>query len=170
MTVVPFAAARASFNVRLMAAVTAIAFAPSGERLAVGDAGGGLQLAANGGRQSRSALPRKLAEAVRWLDFERDGDVLLAVTPDWLHAFRAATGLEPWQSRFAPRPLGSAALTSGRVRRFASRSSQTTGAVRMTKVDLAAAPAAVTAPARDWPTVLGLTLDEAGNPVRYDPQ
>jgi subtilisin-like proprotein convertase family protein len=168
VTVVPFAAARASFNVRLMAAVTAIAFAPSGERLAVGDTGGGLSLlqTADG---SPVGVPRKLAEAVRWLDFERDDDVLVAVTPDWLHAFRAATGLEPWQSRFAPRPLGGAALTLGEGATLRVAELETTGAVRMTKVDLAAAPAAVTPPARDWPTVLGLTLDEAGNPVRYDP-
>ncbi len=168
LTVVPFDAGRASFDAQLKAPVSAIAFAPDGERLAVGDAAGGLELlqAADG---TPVGAPRELLEGVRWLGFSPDGSMLIVATADWLHAFGAAPALAPWQSRFAARSLASAALATaeGTTLRIAELGS--TGTVTVSTVDVAGAPMAANPPQRDWPAALGLRLNDAGDPVSYDP-
>ena len=71
-------------SVRAQAGVTALAFGPSGERLASGDRSGRIQLwDPDDARALGSALV--LAHAIRWLGFGPDGDGLIAQTDHWVH-------------------------------------------------------------------------------------
>jgi hypothetical protein len=109
--------------------------------------------------------------AVRWVGFGSDG-LLLAATDHWLHSFSVGPrGLELLHTWPAPGSVaaarGLAALGGERVRiaGFDAR-----GELRRTDIDLASpragprvAPPEVVS--RDWPAVLGLTVDDAGEVV-----
>ncbi|HVY65204.1 MAG TPA: AAA-like domain-containing protein [Gammaproteobacteria bacterium] len=171
LTVMATGEAGRSFTSRAAGPISSVAFAPDGTQLAVGDAAGNVRLlrAQDGGAMGAA---RVLAEPVRWLDFSRDGRALLLATSDWLHAFAAEAGLPPLLSRFAPRPssrLGSA-LAAGDGMQVRWVEARADGAPAVVTFDLAAPPAAPQGLApHDWPAALGLRLDDAGQPVPYDP-
>jgi hypothetical protein len=172
VTLAPLVPGVATFGVSVDTAVTALAFQPDGERLAVGTVAGSIRLlrASDGGAVG---MPRTFLQAVRWLDFTVDGGALLLATDGWLHSLSPT--LEPVQSRFLPgRGVASAfAPISATQLRFASVNAA--GVPRVTLLDLAAAPPAVTAEARgllrdrDWAVALALRLDDAGEPMPFDP-
>jgi WD40 repeat protein/subtilisin-like proprotein convertase family protein len=156
------------------ASITSVAFAPSGEYYASGDAAGTLQL----GRVATAATfgdAHELAGAVRWVGFGGDG-VLLAATEGWLHSYAVGpAGLEPLHSRRLPLVETPApAFAAAGQERVRLAGFNLTGALRLLEVDLGAAPEPALAPsadvlARDWPAALGLTLDDAGEPKLVDP-
>ncbi len=69
---------------RAQAGVTALAFDPTGERLASGDRSGRIQLwNPDNARALGSALV--LPHSIRWLGFGADGEALIAQTDHWVH-------------------------------------------------------------------------------------
>jgi len=69
---------------RAQAGVTALAFSPSGERLASGDRSGRVQLW-NPDDARALGSPLALPHAVRWLGFSSTGNSLIAQTDHWVH-------------------------------------------------------------------------------------
>lgn len=159
---------------QLGAAATALAFTPDGTRLVVGDAAGALRVVGVDDA-APAAVVREWQGPIRWLEFSPDGEVLFVATSDWLHALDATTpALEPVSSRLLPAlPARSVASpTSAASVRFAGFDSS--GALTVTSLDLAAAPAAAPPDgaallARDWSAALGLSLDDDGEPALLDP-
>jgi hypothetical protein len=156
--------------VQLGAGATALAFAPDGAQLVVGDAAGALRLVGVEDGEL-GAVAREWPGPIRWLEFSPDGRVLFVATNEWLHALDATTSaLEPVFSRvLPPLPTSSAALpTSASSVRFVGFDGS--GALAATSFDLAAAPAAAPPDgavlvARDWSAALGLTLGDDGEPL-----
>jgi WD40 repeat protein len=159
----------------LDSAILSIAFARSGEYLAVGDAAGYVHLlrAADGSAAGAAATLPQPARAIR---FNVDGSVLFAATDYWLHSFAVAeSGLTPLHSRLAPRrfaPGVAIAPAAGEQLRVAGYDGR--GELGVTALDLAVSPDAALAGefrARvgDWPAALGLRLDDAGEPALFDP-
>jgi hypothetical protein len=169
LTIVPLAGTSRAATLKGTAPVTALAFARGGAQLAVGDAAGAV-------RWVRAAdavaigTPRVLPQPIRWLDFSTDDATLLLATADWLHALRADAGLGPLASRFAPAPVATMALAAGEGARVRWAEARADARVAVMPFDLAAPPmAAPGGGSRDWPAALGQRLDDAGQPVPFDP-
>jgi len=156
------------------APITSVAFAPSGELFASADADGNLRLVRVANGEALGA-GRTLPSAVRWVGFGADG-TLLAATDGWVHSFAiGAAGLEPLHVRRlslsqAPAPAFAAVGPErARVTGF-----DALGALQSFDLDLRLPLDSALAPPaevfqRDWPTVLGLMLDDAGEPVAVGP-
>lgn len=160
---------RRVFDVRLDAGIGALAF--GADVLAVGDAAGGVRLLRLGDGEA-SAPPLRLPQGVRWLDWSAGG-ALLAATRDWLHVLRTTErGLVSTHARFAPRPVPTAALAAVGDTTIRLVGPDSRGVLGVAVVDVTALPAASEGPlfeARDWPAALGWRLDDAGEPVPYEP-
>ena len=155
---------------RAQAGVTALAFDPSGERLASGDRSGRIQLwDPDDARALGNALA--LPHAIRWLGFGGDGDALIAQTDHWVHRLDIGPAgpvvTESWlvgvdvEAGVPTAPDGeSLRLIGGRdlgLVDVQEISSLGTGS----RVDLAE-PQVLS---RDWIGVLGLAIDESANVV-----
>ncbi|HET7924191.1 MAG TPA: proprotein convertase P-domain-containing protein, partial [Rhodanobacteraceae bacterium] len=157
---------------RVGAAVTSLAFAPDGGRLAVADASGALALlSADNARVESSA--HHWSQPIRWLEFGGDGGSLLVATDAWVHSLAVMTGLPPTHSKLFSWPASSTALTAVSTTAVGFAGVEAGGVLASGVIDLAAPPAAVTANAsalvtRDWPAVLGLQLNDNGDPVPFD--
>jgi WD40 repeat protein/subtilisin-like proprotein convertase family protein len=156
------------------AAIISIAFAPSGELFASGDAAGNLQLARVATGEA-IGVPYALASAIRKVGFGGDG-VLLAVTDAWAHSFTIGTaGLIPRGARRLPFSQTPAiAVAAAEPERVRVAGFDALGTLGYAELDLGAPPGASVAPPaevfeRDWPSVLGLRLDDAGEPTLASP-
>jgi WD40 repeat protein len=156
------------------AAVRALAFAPGGELLASGDAAGSVRLwRATDAAAVGAATP--LPAPIRWLGFDSTGTKLYVVTDYWVHGFEihADGSLDQIGSRlpavrFAGGPhIG--AVTGEQVRLVGVGER---GALEAVLVDVAATgdtlPVADTL-GRDWAAVLGLRIDDTGEPAADGP-
>ncbi|HVJ28894.1 MAG TPA: hypothetical protein VNA66_01175, partial [Gammaproteobacteria bacterium] len=157
---------------RLDAAVTSLAFAPDGSRLAAADATGALAvLTADNARVESSA--HHWSQPIRWLEFGGDGGSLLVATDAWLHSLAAAAGLPPTHSKLFSWPASSTSLTAVSATAVGFAGVEAGGVLASGVIDLSAPPGPVTADAsalvtRDWPAVLGLRLNDNGDPVPFD--
>ncbi len=172
MSVAPNAGSTRTLAAR--AAVTSIAFAPGGELFASGDAAGNLQLARVATGETVGAA-RTLASAVRWVGFGGDG-VLLAVTDAWAHSFSIGAGeLEPRRTRRLPfSQVPAIAVVAAEPERVRVAGFDALGTLGYAELDLGAPPGPSAAPPpevfeRDWPSALGLRLDDAGEPTASSP-
>jgi WD40 repeat protein/subtilisin-like proprotein convertase family protein len=157
--------------VRAGAAVTAAAVAAGGDVVAAATADGTLRLWRVRDRAELGA-PQRLPSAVRRLAFAPDGRTLLSASDDWLHAFAVSdAGLEQRESRFSPLRLASssalAALAGGGARLFGT---DARGMLRSSLLlpgagTAEAEPVASRVLERDWPELLGISLDSSGDLV-----
>ena len=161
--------ARDRVTARLDAAVTSLAFAPDGSRLAAGDASGALALlTANNARVETSA--HHWSRPIRWLELEGDGGSLLVATDAWLHSLAAAPGLPATHSKLFSWPASSTALTAISSTAVAFAGVEAGDVLASGVIDLAAPPGPVTPAAsalvtRDWPAILGVQLNDNGDPA-----
>jgi hypothetical protein len=167
VTLAPLGAGGPRRVLRIGAPLTALAFAPNGAVLATADVTGGVRLfrPADGAPLGEA---RRLAAAVRWLDFDSTSGVLLAATDDWFHSFAVAPDLAPLHSRLAPWRLERAGLATAGGERVRVTGFDARAALSSTVVDLAAATAPASVPERDWTAALGLKLDAGGAVVTVD--
>jgi WD40 repeat protein len=156
------------------APVTSIAFAPDGEYYATGDAAGNVQLASVASGEAVGDA-RGLPSAVQWVGFGSD-TVLLVVSGGWAHSYTITPGgLEPLRARRSPfvqTPAPAFAAVSPERLRLAGFDER--GVLGSVEIDLAVPLDPALAPAaevlqRDWPAVLGLRLDAAGEAVLAEP-
>jgi WD40 repeat protein len=150
-------------------ALTSIAFAPGGAYVASADAQSGVQLR-NADGETIGAR-RTLPSVVRWLGFGSDR-LLLAATDRWLHGYAVdAAGLTLVRSRpISLSAAGSRAYAALGEERARIAGFDASGSLRRVDFDLsdAEAPSSSSSPellTRDWQALLGLRLDDAGEPV-----
>jgi hypothetical protein len=159
-------------TVQLGAAAVALAFAPDGSRLAVGDASGTITLVDPASGESEGKA-RHWSQPIRWLELSPDGSTLLVATDAWLHALVAATpALVPMQSKLVVWPAAATVATaiSATAIGFAGvaiDSSLVSGVLDLAAIEPRADAAALVA--RDWPAALALRLNDNGEPVPFDP-
>jgi WD40 repeat protein len=149
--------------------LASVAYAPGGAYIATATEQGVVQLRSAAGDEI--GMAHMLPSAARWIGFGSD-DSLFAATDRWLHAFAAkSVGVELVRSR----PLSlSPAASRGYVAFGAERALvggfDASGSLRRVEVDLSEIETPSSSPspellARDWTTVLGLHLDDSGEPV-----
>jgi hypothetical protein len=159
------------------AAVQSVAFSPQGDVLASGDAAGSVRLWRTASLAARGET-YEVREPVRWLGFDADGRSLFVVTDHWAHRLDVGEKrLEAVASRRLALGGGlTPAISASRAPVLVVAGVDARGAPARFELDLAAPlPAAAGAlPAapdpgrlmgRDWPSVLGLAVDAAGEAV-----
>jgi hypothetical protein len=168
--IVPLGGGRRA-TVRLAAAVVALAFAPDGGRLAVGDASGALTLASAAGESEGTV--RHWQQPIRWLEWSPDGRALLVATDAWLHALTTASpALAAIHSRLVTWPAAETVATaiSGSSVGFAGIATDNrliSGVLDLAASEPAADAAALVA--RDWSAALAVRLNDNGDPVPFAP-
>ena len=171
MSISPLGGGRRA-TVRLGAPAAALAFAPDGSRLAIGDFSGTITLVDTVSGESAGKV-RYSSQPIRWLEQSPDGSTLLVATDSWLHALAAATpALVPLQSRLVTWPAAATVATAISATSIGSAGVATDRWLVSGVLDLAATeprPDAAALVARDWPAVLALRLNDNGEPVPSDP-
>ena len=147
-------------------------FAPDGRRLAAADASGALALLATENARVESSA-HHWSQPVRWLEFGGDGGSLLVATDAWLHSLAAAPDLPLTHSKLFTRPASSTALTAVSTTAVGFAGVEAGGVLESGVIDLAAPPGPVAAGAsalvtRDWPAILGVRLNDNGDPVPFE--
>jgi WD40 repeat protein len=169
VTLAPLADGRRA-AVRLGAAAVALALAPDGNHLAIGDAGGTITLV-DAASWETAGTTRHWPQPIRWLEFSPDGSALLVATDSWLHAL-ATTNLAPAHSTLVVWPAADTVATAISATTIGFAGVTTDGSLISGVLDLAALEPredAAALVARDWSAVLGLRLNDNGDPVPFAP-
>jgi hypothetical protein len=150
-----------------------LAFSPDGNRIAAADAAGAVALLASADARVESTA-HHWPQPVRWLEFGAGSGALLVATDSWLHSLATTPGLPPTSSKLFSWPASSTALTALSATAVGFAGVEAGGVLASGVVDLAAAPPAVTPEAtalvaHDWAAVLGLALNDNGDPVPLAP-
>lgn len=168
----PARGAQALLSARAHDAVTALAFSANGELLLSGDEAGNLQLWETDAADSNRAT-YLFADPVTWVAFRPDGQRILARSGAWVHELAVRTGgLAVVATRLLPIHVGPhavpALVDADRLRVLAGPE---VGEPAYADLALSLAEVEPLPPdspllARDWPAVLGLSLDRRTGAVR----
>jgi WD40 repeat protein/subtilisin-like proprotein convertase family protein len=154
------------------AGVSALAFAPNGDVVASGDAAGFVRLWRVSDAAALGSVPQ-LPAPIRWLAFDSTGRKLYAATDAWVHGYELHDGKAAIVGSRLPavRFVRGAAIGAAAGQRVRLLGVGERGALAALAIDVAGeADAQLVADTlgRDWPTALGLRLDDAGEPVAFD--
>jgi WD40 repeat protein len=155
---------------RAQAGVTALAFTANGQRLASGDRSGRIQLwQVSDARAISSAVV--LSHPVRWLNFDDDGNYLIAQTEHWVHRLEIVpNGLRVVASRLVGVDLAAGAPLAPNGESIRLIGGRDLGSVYVDEVSWQADEVGTkTLDAaqlgRSWPEILGLRVDAAADVV-----
>jgi hypothetical protein len=155
---------------RAQAGVTALAFTANGQRLASGDRSGRIQLwQVSDARAISSAVV--LSHPVRWLNFDDDGNYLIAQTEHWVHRLEIVpNGLRVVASRLVGVDLAAGAPLAPNGESIRLIGGRDLGSVYVDEVswqadEVGTKPLDAAQLGRSWPEILGLLVDAAADVV-----